>query len=129
MSRRMFLRGSGAVALAAVTSGSLKRLSCLATSPSLVRSRFVPALGGSFRTAGAGGVSTMTLVEINDLLPVMRAQDEDRFALVFRAAGGHRPVAGMRNFHHDAVGDVVLFVSPVGRSDTVVHYEAVVNRS
>ena len=128
MSRRTFLRGGGAAALIALTSGLLARAPVAAAQPLLTRSRFVPALGDTFRLSGGGDNREVTLIEINDLLPVVRVQDEDRFALVFQAPRGHPPVNGMRTFHHDTVGDVVLFVSPVGRSDTVVHYEAVINR-
>ncbi|MGO9149292.1 MAG: DUF6916 family protein [Acidimicrobiales bacterium] len=128
MSRRTFLYGSGAGALIALTPGLLARTSFVAAQPLLTRSRFAPALGGTFRLSGGGDNREVTLIEINDLLPVVHLQDEDRFALVFQASRGHPPVNGMRTFHHDAVGDVVLFVSPVGRSDTVVHYEAVINR-
>lgn len=89
----------------------------------------MPALGESFRLAGGGVSEEVTLIEINDLVPVLREADEDRFALLFRARRGRKSIEGIRTLQHAVIGEVVLFVSPVGRSASVVHYEAVINRS
>jgi len=125
----MFLVGSGAVALSSLPSGSLWRISVAPLSSPLKRSRFVPALDGSFRFTGGDDRDELTLVEINDLVPVMREADEDRFSLLFRAPRGQPTITSIQTFHNEVIGDVVLFVSPVGRTESVVHYEAVINRS
>lgn len=136
VSRRMFLCGSAALALLAVAppawarrAVSATRGAVAATPRSLTRSRFEPILGGTLRMTGGGHNIDVVLAEITDLLPVLRAHDPHRFALLLHAHGSHQPVSGIRTFHHDDLGDVALFVSPVDRGIGPTHYEAVVDCS
>jgi hypothetical protein len=69
------------------------------------------------------------LAEISDLVPAMRAQDERRFALRFDAPRTHLRTEGIRTLHHPQLGDVSMFVSPVDRGVTALHYQAVINRT
>lgn len=137
LSRRMFLGAGAAVAVLAAappawarTAGATVRSALTARSRALTRSRFTPALGSTLRmTGGDTGDIDVVLAEITDLRPVLRADDEDRFALLLHVPVSQRPIAGIRTLRHPDIGEVALFVSPVDRGVNPVHYEAVINRS
>jgi hypothetical protein len=137
MSRRAFVRGGAGVALLAAAPSAwahsavaARRRSLSAGGTSLTRSRFEPALGATLRMTGGGGDDVdVVLTEISDLSPVLRAEDPDRFSLLLVAPRDHRPTASTRTLRHDSIGEVSLFVSPVGRGVRAVRYEAVINRS
>jgi hypothetical protein len=128
MSRRRFLRHSAVLAMLTAAPASLLRSLRLSTPPSLARSRFAPALGTMFTMTGGAGAVEVMLAEINDLSPLRRAEDEDRFALLFEAPDGQPCPDGIRTFHHRSVGDVTLFVSPVDRGQAL-RLQAVIDRS
>src|SRR5271168_2154749 len=85
VSRRTFAGGSVALALLSAMPVSLARAA--ANSP-WARSRFTPFLGSTFRMTGAGDDADVVLTEISDLRPVARANDNQRFALLFTAPHG-----------------------------------------
>jgi hypothetical protein len=128
MSRRMFLRGGAAFALLALAPAAWARSTRAASADSLTRSRFTPHLGARFRMSGAGPSIDVVLTEINDLVPVLRSEDPDRFALLLEAPADQPRTEGIRTFHNDAMGDVNLFVSSVDRGIDARHYEAIINR-
>lgn len=134
MSRRVFLGGSAGVALLDAARPAWARRvvaetgRALAGRPtSLTRSLFEPILGATLRVGSRLDSVEVVLAEITDLAPVLRADDPNRFALLLRAHGSHRPVSGIRTFHHHDLGDVALFVSPVGRAVKPAHYEVIIN--
>jgi hypothetical protein len=136
ISRRMFIGAGAAVTLLAAAppawarrSMSAVRSAVTARSNPLRRSRFTPALGSTLRMTGGGEQLDVVLAEITDLRPLLRADDEDRFALLLHVPGSRRPTAGIRTLRHPDIGEVALFVSPVDRGVNPVHYEAVINRS
>lgn len=127
VSRRTFAGGSAALALLSAIPVSLARAAA-ASSP-WARSRFTPFLGSTFRMTGAGDDTDVVLTEVSDLRPAPRANDSQRFALLFTAAHGHGPAAdGTRTFTRAGFGAIDLFVSPVGAGTGARHYEAIINR-
>jgi hypothetical protein len=122
----VFIRGSAAIGLLAL---SPARAFAQATGSRLIRHRFTPLVGESFRMTGGGHNIKVVLTKVGDLTPVLRAHDPNRFALLFRIPDGRQPTPGIRSFRHPAVGTVDLFVSPVDRGAKALHYEAVINRS
>jgi hypothetical protein len=78
--------------------------------------------------SGDGPDVTVVLTEINDLVPVMRADDQNRFALLLEAPADYPVIEGIRTLRHAAFGDVTLYVSSVDRGVDARHYEAVINR-
>lgn len=129
MSRRMFLRSSAALAAVAATPQAVVRGMHSLAPARLVRSRFVPALGTTFRVSGGSVDLRLVLTEINDLSPVLRADDEDRFSLIFEAPLGRRALDGIRTLRNERIGVVDLFVSRVERPIGAQRYQAVINRS
>ncbi|HEY6787404.1 MAG TPA: hypothetical protein VI365_08835 [Trebonia sp.] len=127
VSRRTFAGGSVALALLSAIPVSLGRVAAAAGSP-WARSRFTPFLGSTFRMTGAGDDADVVLTEISDLRPAARANDNQRFALLFTAAHGHGPADGTRTFTRAGFGAIDLFVSPVGAGAEARHYEAIINR-
>jgi hypothetical protein len=128
ISRRGFLAGGVGLAIVAAAPFAPGGRAMAVPRVALKRSTFTRLHGATFRMRGAGRDLEVVLSQINDLRPVYRANDEDRFALVFRARL-HDPLPGaIYTFHHPSIGDVALFVSPVGHSTTATTYEAVINR-
>lgn len=132
----MFIGAGAAMAMLAAAppawarrSMATVRSALTARSNSLKRSRFTPALGSTLRMTGGGEQLDVVLAEITDLRPVLRADDEDRFALLLHVPGSQRPTSGIRTLRHPDIGEVALFVAPVDRGVNPVHYEAVINRS
>jgi hypothetical protein len=130
MSRRTFVRGGAGLALLSVTPVPLAHVLSAATPVPAPwsRSRFAPFRGSTFRMTGAGEDVDVVLTEINDLRPVLRVNDERRFALLFVASPSEAPANGIRTFGHDDFGDIALFVSPVGRVAGALRYQAIINR-
>jgi len=128
MSRRTFAGRSVALALFSAMPVSLAGVAVAAGSP-WARSRFAPFLGSTFRMTGAGADVDVVLTEISDLRPAAKANDDQRFALLFTAPRGHGPADGTRTFSRGGFGAIDLFVSPVGAGAEVRHYEAIINRS
>lgn len=136
LSRRMFISAGAAVAVLATAPPAWARRSISAARGALTgranqlkRSRFTPALGSTLRMTGAGEQIDVVLAQITDLRPVLRADDEDRFALLLHVPGDQRRAAGIRTLRHPDIGEVALFLAPVDRGVNPAHYEAVINRS
>jgi hypothetical protein len=126
MSRRSFTHGGAALALLSAASVSLAR--AVLAAPPWGRSRFTPFRGATFQMASGTDAVDVVLTEISELKPVLRPDDEKRFALLFVAARDHAPADGIRTFRRAGFGEIDLFVSPVGRPVNAVHYQAIVNR-
>jgi hypothetical protein len=129
ISRRAFIRSGVAVTVLSAVPVALVPTAWAAPVKGLTRSRFAPLVGATFRMTGGGDDLDVVLAEINDLVPLLRAHDERRFALRFDAPRGHRRTEGIRTLHHRQVGNVVMFVSPVDRGAKALHYQAVINRT
>ncbi|HWF49167.1 MAG TPA: hypothetical protein VG294_00870 [Solirubrobacteraceae bacterium] len=130
VSRRAFLRGGATLAVLGMAPAAWARSTAKArTRNPLARSRFTPHVGAKFRMRGDGHDVEVVLTKVSNLIPVMRAEDPNRFALLLKAPYRHLPVEGIRTFHHRAFGDVTLFVSPVDRGVDGRYYEAVINRA
>jgi hypothetical protein len=94
----------------------------------LRRSAFLPLLGQTFRIAHDRGSLTVVLRQISDLKPTVRPGAEDQFSLIFTDPG-LRPVLSQGTYavSHPRRGRIALFVVPVGRRETVQHYQAIID--
>src|SRR5580658_10283029 len=129
ISRRAFLRGTGAVAMLSAAPASLVHVAGGVRPAALTRSTFVPLVGDWFRMTGGGDDMKVVLAEINDIVSSRQSPDEDSFALVFRAPVAHARTDGSRTFRHPKMGHVSMFVAPIDRGVHALRYEAVINRS
>lgn len=129
VSRRAFLHAGATLALLGTAPAAWARGAAAASPKSLRRSHFAPLLGAKLRMTGGGVDVDVVLAEVGNLVPVLRKDDPNRFALLFEAPRNHTRTEGIRSFHHDQLGSVALFVSPVDRGVKARHYEAVINRS
>lgn len=93
----------------------------------LTHEHFAPLVGEDFAVATAEGVLGMRLQEVTaSALPGGRGpqgQERSQFSLVFR---GPEPVLpqGTYAVTHEAVGELELFLVPLGRDAEGVRYEA-----
>lgn len=78
---------------------------------------------------GDGEDLKVVLSAVNDLVPTLRANDENRFALLLEAPAGHVRSQGVRKLRNARFGEVVLLLVPVDRGVKALRYEAVINRS
>ncbi|MFC6356143.1 DUF6916 family protein [Luethyella okanaganae] len=92
-----------------------------------VRSHFVPHIGRSF-TADSGSTRTrLRLSEIDDVLPLLEEDDENRFNLIFESEGLDIS-SGIYEVSRPGVPTAVLFLSEVGSDTAGVTLQALVNR-
>jgi hypothetical protein len=129
LTRRRFVGAGAGFAGLLIAPSAWARSSAATARKTLVRSHFKPIVGAKLKMTGGGNDVDVVLSEITDLVPRLRPDDPNRFALVFTAPRDHRPTSGIRTLQHDAFGQVALFVSPVDRGVKAHHYEAVINRS
>ncbi len=73
---------------------------------------------------------TLVLNEVSDLIPGLRANDQERFSLLFTATrhSDGELESGIVNLQHRAVGRFELFISPV-QLPTLRRYQAIINRA
>jgi hypothetical protein len=89
----------------------------------LRRSTFTPHVGKTFSMAAAGATHSAKLTKVADVAAAKKGHDL-RFRMLFTTDGAG-PGQGTYAFHHPSVGQVHLFVTPVGAKPGV--YEAVVS--
>ena len=65
------------------------------------------------------------LIEVSELL---LSPKQERFSLVFRTSNDFFLGQGERPLEHDVMGEISLFLVPVGRDEDGTCYEAVFNR-
>jgi len=110
----------------------------------LTRSKFTPHLSESFRVRLNGEEIYLQLIEVADLehdsigqAALARKEDasfkaklhEESFTLLFRSMSETLLPQNTRKLEHDTLGQIELFLVPVGRPDGPWHfYEAVFNR-
>jgi hypothetical protein len=107
--------------------GSLLRLGAL---DPLAEASYRPLVGSNFQV-GTGGV-VLKLVGVRNLGPLsvgrMLMTGKEYFALDFEGPAGNRLASAQHPLSHPDLGHFQLFVSPVGLTDSVQRYEAIVNR-
>ena len=134
ISRRSFLAGTLSVAAAASAPVVLAERAAAATAafkekPALLRrSAFTPLLGSTFRMSDTHSTIPVVLAEIGDVPVVTAPGDENRFSLLFTAPAGPKRPQGTYRMQHPRLGEVSLFVVPVGRGATSPQYQAIINR-
>lgn len=124
MSRRVFLGATAAaVAMVAVPLATAARASAVSMA-GLSRDRFVPLLNQPFTMLDSAGQSVaVVLSQIGDLV-AGPAGSQSRFSLMFDGPLTPARPQGTYRFRCPQIGDVALFVVPVGRSVHVRQYEA-----
>jgi len=146
ISRRAFV-GGGAIAvtlsavpavglrsaLGAVTTAGRGRAGLQARTPvaagsAWARSRFSPFVGATFHLTDGHEDVRVVLTGIRDLTPVLRAGDQNRYVLMFAAAGQHTVADGIRRFRAVGFGEIDMFVSPAGQRSDPIRYQVIVNR-
>ena len=65
------------------------------------------------------------LTQVSELLLSPR---QERFSLVFRTSNDFFLGQGQRPLEHDVMGQIELFLVPIGRDEAGTYYEAVFNR-
>lgn len=140
ISRRVFLRGAGAVvAGSALLVMGYDRLAAaqarilLAPAPALVRSTFAKRLGDTFRVRlGSSEQLALELFKVRDLRVASRStaaaiDGEQRFSLLFRGPS-HQPLPQETyQFEHDRIGGFALFIVPMRPEEESRYYEAIFN--
>jgi hypothetical protein len=126
-SRRSVLRtGVLITAAAAPLAAADKALSVVGggMASGLRRSTFTPHVGATFRVSAPGGATHRArLAKVADVRTAKKGHDL-KFRMLFRMNGAG-PGQGTYSFHHPSVGQVHLFVTPIGAKPGV--YEAVVD--
>jgi hypothetical protein len=92
-----------------------------------LRSHFLPALGETFEAVDGERSIELTLTAIEDLTPVLKADDENRFNLIFSAPAAHAH-EGIFTLRRTGTATTTLFLSPIGTSDATQPLQAIVNR-
>ncbi len=129
LSRRALLRNGTVIALLSTAPLSLAEKAEAAPRAQLTRSTFAPLLGRTLRMTSKRSSVKVVLTEINDLLPIGRTSDEDRFSLVFSAPKGEARTQGIKEFRHPQIGTMSMFAAPIDRGTRAVRFEAVINRA
>lgn len=129
LTRRMFVSAGIGVGALVLTPHAWAKTGAATRRGPLVRAHFKPLVGEKLRMTGENTDVQVELAGISDLVPVLRHDDPNRFALMFKVPLEHTGTGGIMTFHHRHFGQVELFVSPVDRAIKVRHYEAVINRS
>lgn len=89
----------------------------------LRRATFAPHVGKTFSMSAAGATHRAKLTKVADVAAAKKGHDL-RYRLLFHTDGAG-PGQGTYAFHHPAVGQVHLFVTPIGAKPGL--YEAVVD--
>ena len=66
--------------------------------------------------------------ELTEVSELLLSPKQERFSLVFRTSNDFFLGQGQRPLEHDAMGELSLFLVPVGRDEEGTYYEAVFNR-
>ena len=87
---------------------------------------FVPQLNTKFRVQlDETNAVDLVLTEVGELKTSDR---QVQFSIVFRGPLEFFLGQGLREFKHDEMGDVALFVVPIKQDDEGFYYESVFNR-
>lgn len=137
ISRRTALTvGLGTLGITAITiaanperiGASLSAFAASIEAPAIpARSIFANSVGEVFTAVSAEGKFPVTLASINDLQPVVVADDEDRFNLLFESADP-RFTQGIYRISRTGIPTTELFVSPVNAASNTRTLQALVNR-
>lgn len=123
--RAVLLTGTGAAALAVLPLGPLQSAQA-ATSAIPTRDAFNRCLGSTFRISNTAFAIDGVLTEVADLVPLVRANDPNRFSLIFQTSGALPQ--GVYSFRQNKIGSSQLFCVPVDRGVKGRFLQVVVNR-
>jgi hypothetical protein len=85
---------------------------------------FIPHLNSVFRVGSDAEWIAVELVEVSE--PRLSRRTE-AFSLVFRGPSSTFLQQAMYRFQHAEIGDLDLFIVPIGRDEHGLYYEAVFN--
>lgn len=88
------------------------------------KDQFREHLESAFRVGSGDDVVEMKLIQVNDGIS---NNVQHSFTLVFVAPPETVPEQGLYHFEHSSLGGMELFVVPVKRDETGLHFEAVFN--
>lgn len=72
------------------------------------------------------GSLELTLIEVSSVkADTTEAGQAEPFSILFRAAGTEQLEQGTYSMQHEEMGDLVLFIVPIGPDDNGMRYEAV----
>jgi len=66
--------------------------------------------------------------ELTDVSELLVSPRQERFSIVFRTSNDFLLEQGQRIIEHDEMGELILFLVPIGRDEDGTYYEAVFNR-
>jgi len=95
----------------------------------LTRSGWTGFINQTFQMAGAAGTASVVLTAVNDLQPVHKTNDPDRFALEFRAPGSLTFPQAVYTFTAPKTQAITLLTVPVNQVTSTRTYEVVINRA
>jgi uncharacterized protein DUF6916 len=91
----------------------------------LTQATFAPHVGSPFRVHVGDSELELTLVEVSDVRVSPRVE---AFSLEFRGPAASPLPQAEYQFDHPVIGELALFIVPVGRDGDALEYEAVFNR-
>lgn len=90
---------------------------------------FAPHLNTTFKVQHDAGVSDMTLIRVKNLLDGKRPRHakakRDPFSVIFLGPADRMLSQRTYHFMHDGIGELDLFIVPVGRDEAGTEYEAI----
>lgn len=90
------------------------------------RGEFSEQIDSVFRAHQSDGSSfdlCLRQVDVHSLTP-----NHDNFSLLFQAPSDLPPEQSVFRLHHDAIGELDLFLVPIKKDESGLYYEAVINR-
>jgi hypothetical protein len=84
------------------------------------RETFIPLLNSQFQV----GPVAVELVEVSEL---RSSRNSEAFSLVFRGPRASPLPQAVYRFYHADVGELDIFIVPIGQEDSDLFYEAVFN--
>jgi len=132
LSRRSFLQGTAAAAVATVAAplaltSPVGASSTVRVTP-LSRSTFVPLINATLRMSNGLRSHKVVLAHVTDLPNTSPADDEHCFSLLFEGPKGSALPQAVRGLSHARINTVHLLIVPVDRDTSHQYYQAIINR-
>jgi hypothetical protein len=131
LSRRSFLQGTAAAAVATVAAplaltSPVGASSTVRVTP-LSRSTFAPLVNATLRMSNGLRSHKIVLADIAGLPNATPADDEHCFSLLFEAPAGSALPQAVRGVSHARIDTVHLLMVPVDRGKKHQYYQAIIN--
>jgi hypothetical protein len=90
----------------------------------ITREIFIPHLNSEFRLERALNAITLELIEVSEL---RSSRHTGSFSIVFREQADVPIHQAMYRFHHAVLGELDLFITPIGQDHHGLYYQSVFN--